>query len=105
MYDFYEVSLNWKEVNKTHANGEVLGYRIKYWLTEENYVPVSATNVSESLVFAPNTTLKIEDLQPYATYGINVSAFTEGGYGPESPVVYGGKIAEQTFLYQSRSTF
>ena len=32
-------------------------------------------------VFEPNKSLTIKGLMPYTTYGITVSAFTEGGFG------------------------
>ena len=90
-YDFYEISLKWIEISKTHGNGEVLGYRIKYWLVELQDTIERKLTEHYVNTFAPNKTATIKNLKPYGRYGFTISAFTEGGFGVESAAVFGGK--------------
>ena len=83
-YDFYEISLNWNNISRTAAQGEVLGHRIHYWPIEQNDVAINNQIVSTVYVFEPTRSHKIKNLQPYTTYGVNISAFTEGGFGVSS---------------------
>ena len=61
-----------------------MGHRIYYWPTEQNDVAVTKENVSMVDVFEPKRSLKIKNLQPYTKYRVNISAFTEGGFGVSS---------------------
>ncbi len=82
MYDFYEISLKWNAMkNDSATRGEVLGYRIRYWPILRNEFPVLPINVSFANVREPNRSLVIKNLTPYTTYGIAISAYTEGGFG------------------------
>ena len=84
------MSLKWTKINETGSKGEVLGYRITYWLNELNYDPVLSSVVTTTDVFAPNRTATLVNLKPFARYAIQISAFTEAGYGIQSKIYYGG---------------
>ena len=69
----------------------MLGYRIYYWLSELNYDPVLLSDVIEIDVYAPNKSIVLYNLQPFATYAVQISAATEAGFGVKSKILYGGK--------------
>lgn len=91
MYGFEEVMLKWNAVSKSKRRGEVLGYRIQYWLSELHAFPVQSLNKLTIDVMEPNRTITITGLQPYARYRFQILAFTEGGFGIWSQIHDGGK--------------
>ena len=91
-FSFHEVSLKWENISVEGARGEVLGYRIHYWPIEQNDVPVFHGKIAFIDVFEPNRSLTIKGLIPYTTYGVIVSAFTEGGFGILSKHKKAGKF-------------
>ena len=91
--DLHEISLKWSAINETSANGEVLGYRISYWLTELNYEPVFYSEVLVTDVHTPRRSAAIVNLKPFAKYAIQIAAFTEAGFGVQSERYYGGDLS------------
>ena len=98
MFDFYNISLKWNEISRSAARGEVLGYRIQYWLSELNDVPTVKVVAYHVDVLEPNRSVILTDLKPFGRYGIRILAFTEGGYGVWSYPKYGGMKYEVSFL-------
>lgn len=96
-YAFHEVSLHWSNISRTVARGEVLGYRIKFWPIEQNDLPVFNRELSYIDVFEPNRSLTIKKLLPYTTYGVQISAFTEGGFGVFSGYKVAGESTNAVF--------
>ena len=92
MYDFTKILLHWEPISKHGSRGEVLGYRIQYWLSEVQETPVIATVKYEGYIFAPNRTTTLTGLQPFSRYRIRIQAFTEGGYGVWSQEHNGGDV-------------
>ena len=92
MYDFTKILLYWEPISKHGSRGEVLGYRIQYWLSEVQETPVIATVKYEGYIFAPNRTTTLTGLQPFSRYRIRIQAFTEGGYGVWSQEHNGGDV-------------
>lgn len=92
MVGFEEISLKWKEISKAGARGEVLGYRILYWLSELHEDIVLQSTKYYFDILEPNRTAVIRGLQPFAQYRIQVLAFTEGGLGVWSPEYSGGTL-------------
>ena len=91
MHDFEEILLKWKPISKADAKGEVLGYRIQYWLSELHEVPVPQSKIQFVDILEPVRTATIKGLQAYAQYRIRILAFTEGGFGVWSKLHNGGK--------------
>ena len=96
MHGFREILLNWKPISQSSAHGEVLGYRIEYWMIELHEVLVPKTSVFNIDVLEPNRTAVIEKLQPFARYMIRILAFTEAGFGIWSKEQHGG-VLNSTF--------
>ena len=90
MYGYQEMLLIWEPISKAGARGEVLGYRIQYWLTELQETPIIQKKVYAVSIFAPNRTKVLKGLQPFARYHIRIQAFTEGGFGVWSQELDGG---------------
>ena len=90
MLGFEEISVTWKEISKSGARGEVLGYRIQYWLSELHEDPVIQERKYYFDVLEPNRTAVIKGLKPFAQYRIQIQAFTESGFGIWSPEYSGG---------------
>ena len=103
MFDFYNISLRWNEISKAGARGEVLGYRIQYWLSELNAVPTVKAVAYHIDVFEPNRSVILKDLKPFGRYGIRILAFTEGGYGVWSYPKYGGMKNYFLIVYKVRT--
>ena len=91
MYGFEEILLRWKPISRAGARGEVLGYRIQYWLSELHEVSIVEGKKYHFDVLEPNRTIMIERLTPFATYRIRILAFTEGGFGVWSMAKNGGR--------------
>jgi len=75
------IAFEWKPVRKDLANGEILGYIIKYQLLvsgqeEREEEPIQEIQVKE-------TTAKLVNLERFSTYQIKISAFNKIGRGPE----------------------
>ena len=91
MYDFERILLKWKPISPFEAKGEVLGYRIQYFLSELHEAPILGTKGQIIDVLEPNRTVVISGLQAFASYRIRILAFTEGGFGIWSHMYVGGK--------------
>ena len=92
MYGVREILLNWGAISSPGARGEVLGYRVQYWLSEMQEIPVVRAQKHHTFVFAPNRTTILTGLQHFARYRIRIQAFTEGGFGVWSPEENGGDV-------------
>ena len=92
MYDFEKILLKWEPISKAGARGEVLGYRIQYWLSELHENPVVQGKKYNFDVLEPNRTVIMKGLEPFARYRIRMLAFTEGGYGVWSKEQEGGML-------------
>ena len=90
MYAFEEILLNWEPISKAGARGEVLGYRIQYWLSELHENPVVQDKKYHFDVQEPNRTTIVKRLEPFARYRIRILAITEGGFGVWSREQDGG---------------
>ena len=66
--------LKWEEPGT--PNGEVIGYNL-------SYVPGEVT-----LTVKKASYVELEDLSPFTNYTLLIRAFTRGGVGPASPVVF-----------------
>ena len=53
-------------------------------------MPVFHGKISQIDILEPNRSLEIKGLVPYTTYGVIISAFTEGGIGVPSKHKKGG---------------
>eukprot|EP00795_Rhopilema_esculentum_P002629 gene2630-826_t len=102
MYGFYEALLSWDPIKQQTAHGEVIGYKIEYWLAEAYDFPVPKTSVDFINVFEPNRTVVIEKLDPYGKYGFRIQAFTEGGFGVWSKIHYGNTCRCPKLLSSAR---
>lgn len=64
-------------------NGDVLGYRIDFWLRDDRDPDDATAKVSRE-VSAMDRTLKAFDLRPQSYYEFAVSARTQEGWGTEA---------------------
>ncbi|XP_059483916.1 protein sidekick [Neocloeon triangulifer] len=89
-----EVHLSWKPPPQGQQNGELLGYKIYYVVTDQPALentkdykkPVGAEQELE-VVAAPSTSHSLVFLDQYTTYQINIVAFNPAGDGPPSSPV------------------
>ena len=97
MYGFNEILLNWKPIEKSAANGEVLGYQIEYQQIEANDDPVLKSTPTHLDVLEPNRSVVVKELDRFSKYRIRISAFTEAGFGVWSEAKYGGMLKFYSF--------
>ena len=99
MYGISEILLSWGTISSSGARGEVLGYRVQYWLSEMQEIPVFQAQRHNTFILAPNRTTILTGLQQFAQYRIRIQAFTEGGFGVWSPEQNGGDVPFLDFSY------
>ena len=89
--------VTWDGISDDDANGILLGYKIKYTITEvsgQDYVGERITKVIDLDKFTFVYT--ITGLQSYTTYEVSVSGYTGGGEGPYSKPL---EASEDNFIF------
>ncbi|CAD6197354.1 unnamed protein product [Caenorhabditis auriculariae] len=95
--------INWSAPNATQQNGELVAYKLTFRVVTSNYSASILTSSSDEyddgeeddvdeakmlsddvIVGANVTSYVIENLTPWTTYEVVVSAATDDGFGPES---------------------
>ncbi|CAD5116334.1 DgyrCDS5234 [Dimorphilus gyrociliatus] len=101
-----EIQLAWKAPPKRGQHGNILGYKVLYWIAAQKDRTVLAINV-------PSATLRasLKNLEMYTLYDIAVLAFNAAGEGPQTPPVtqrtkqgLPGKPGELSFIVTSLSS-
>lgn len=84
-----EVTLNWAPPALHHRNGDLLGYKIFYIMTESPEDPEPGRRVEEEIEVVPATATShsLVFLDKYTQYRIQVLAFNAAGDGPRSNAV------------------
>ncbi|CAH1794891.1 unnamed protein product [Owenia fusiformis] len=75
-----EISVNWSPPAKETWNGDLLGYKVYYWVEnsrETERVHIVSADVSDTI---------LDNLSIFTTYRISVLAFNPAGDGPNSTV-------------------
>ena len=98
MIGFEEISLEWTEISRAGARGEVLGYQIQYWLSELHENPIIESKKYSFEILEPTRTATIKGLQAFAQYRIRILAFNEGGFGIWSQEYSGGMLVPHLCL-------
>lgn len=77
-----EIQLTWKAPPKRGQHGNILGYKVLYWIAAKKDSTMLAINV-------PSATLKasLKNLAMYTLYDIAVLAFNAAGEGPKTQPV------------------
>ena len=72
--------VQWSEVE-----GEILGYRVRH---QRNDTPVNGTLSNNSSIFVCKnvTAVKIEELEVYTDYHVEVRAFNNATFGPNATI-------------------
>lgn len=88
-----EVNVTWLPPENDKQNGQILGYKIFYWLAPKAKANRSLTNENgesetykENMDIVPNTlrSFVLLELEMFATYFVQISAFNPAGDGPRS---------------------
>lgn len=84
-----EVALRWRPPDTKRTNGDLLGYKIFYLMTESPEEPEPGRRAEEEIEVVPATTTShsLVFLDKFTQYRIQVLAFNPAGDGPRSTAV------------------
>ncbi|XP_059054428.1 protein sidekick [Achroia grisella] len=84
-----EVALSWQPPLAAHQNGDLLGYKIFYLMTDSPEEPEPGRRVEEETEVVPATATShsLVFLDKYTQYRIQVLAFNPAGDGPRSSAI------------------
>ena len=70
--------VEWEEPEYEDQNGEIVEYRVTYWLAGQPGSALQTTTNGTTLMTV------VDNLQPFSNYSFKVAAATAQGYGPDS---------------------
>ncbi|XP_022793852.1 uncharacterized protein LOC111332704 [Stylophora pistillata] len=83
----HKINVTWKPVPSGYMNGDLVDYEVNYQRVKIGGVPIDYEPVRSRITM--NTTLTLENLDPYSEYEITVAARTKKGLGPRTLASYG----------------
>ena len=100
-YSISQLEVSWSAISDAAANGILLGYKLKYTITQISGQPVVGALTTKEFVLDKFTFFyKITGLQSYTTYSVSVSGFTGGGEGPFTTPILASKYLDVLDLPQ-----
>ena len=85
----YKINVSWKPVPDEFMNGDLLNYHVKYQRVKVGGIAKEYEPVLEMTV--PETSVLLDNLEPFSEYKITVAAKTVKGPGPYALFRHGGK--------------
>ncbi|KAI8435829.1 hypothetical protein MSG28_004046 [Choristoneura fumiferana] len=83
-----ELHITWQPPPRETWHGTLLGYTIRWWVSQEGQGTLNDSPGSESGASADATSTTIRGLKPATRYGVTVRAYNAAGTGPVSPTHY-----------------
>ncbi|XP_063362199.1 cell adhesion molecule Dscam2-like isoform X1 [Cydia amplana] len=83
-----ELHITWQPPPRESWHGTLLGYTIRWWVSEEGKGTLNDSPGSESGASADATSTTLRGLKAATRYGVTVRAYNAAGTGPVSPPHY-----------------
>ena len=94
-FSISQLDVSWSAISDAVANGILLGYKLKYTITQISGQPIVGSLTTKEFVLDKFTFFyKITGLQSYTTYSVSVSGYTGGGEGPFTTPISAGESME-----------